>query len=193
MITGVNNEKVMVIRYDGEPPITLTWKNERVGCWIDKGGFPVYITHKEHASILCTQKADRYRLYRSYPLDVKCKNEAGALKYKKISPWYYEEQVVQTGVDEENGEALYGKKVVWHEDVDGKQLVSPSVEFITGVKPAQEKVNPVLLATKNENEELKKQIKELMETVKELTSRLNTMDKDSKPQAPQSQNTKGSR
>ena len=43
------------------------------------------------------------------------------------------------------------------------------------------------------NEELKKQIKELMETVKELTSRLNTMDKDSKPQAPQSQNTKGSR
>jgi hypothetical protein len=160
--------KVMVARHDGQTPIILTWKDEQVPFRLDKCGIPVYVTEKEHARVIIKAKPEHYRLYKSKPLDAQFTTLNGAIKWGTITPYTVQEQLVQTGVDPDNNEAIYDKRVIWIEDPEGKYAISATPENITGEKP---KVDPTEFGMKvlqKENEELKDAVSGLTEIVKKL-------------------------
>ena len=168
-----NEGLVMVILCDGSKPTPLSTVRdgvtEMVSFYIDQNGFPVYLTTKKHAGMLCTVKPEKYKLYRSVSLTVQVTEANGAIVWKTVSPWYYEAQNVQVGNDKENDEAIFEKRFVWHEDIGEKHVVSPSKEFITGKAEAPKVDNStskvtedsVLKALRERNEKLAEKIKSL--------------------------------
>lgn len=183
MDNNPNEGLVMVIQYDGSPAIPLTDNGVMVSFYVDDKGFPVYITSKKHARYICAARPDRYRLYRSVTLDVHVKMPNGAMKYTKVTPWYYRAETVEVGDIGE--ESSYETRITWFEDPSEKNIVSATPEFITGKKPPQSQASSDLQAVKVENTGLKNQVAELTKLVDALTENVKKLTEASAAKAAQ--------
>lgn len=190
MDNAPNEGLVMVIQHDKTAPIPLSTRNGEddviVNFYIDKNGFPVYITNKKHAGMLCTVQPNRYRLYRSVSLTVPVTKSNGARVWEAISPWHYDAKKVQVGNDKDNDEAIYETRIDWHEDVEEKFVVTASKEFITGKAEAPKAESSVsnvteeskLKALRERNEKLEEKIVSLEGDKSDLKSVISQQNKE---------------
>lgn len=167
---------MMFARYDGKPPreISTSGKNKtRIPFYTDKNGIVVYVTNDQKVvSRLISGNPERYRLYRSKPFYMRITNPAtGGIKYEMAASWNYRIETVAAGIDPENKEQLFEKKVVWYEDPEGKEAVVPSVEEITGKKDSSV-VDTVteLIREKKKNTDLSATVDALTKKIEALSS-----------------------
>jgi hypothetical protein len=190
----------MFIRFDGRPPRVLSdQKNNAVHYTCDKNGFPVYIADKEYVRQVCTQKSDRYRLYKSEPLDVQAIDiKTGAIKRATINPWFYTVSFVDDGIDPENQERKTKKVISWVEDTKGSTAMPATIETILEKTRDYSEDESYLLRQANkgfakENSALKDLVAELsakleavIKKVEELSVKPAPVVQEDAPKAPES-------
>lgn len=83
-------------------------------------GFPIIKGPKDLARLLITCHPERYRLYKTVPLDAQRINPGtGAVEWIVLYPWFYTKERVADGVDPDNDEQKYKTVIHWHEDKEG--------------------------------------------------------------------------
>jgi len=86
----------------------------------NEDGFPILKGPKDLARMLITCHPERYRLYKTAPLDAQKIDPAnGAMKWIVLYPWFYTKESVADGVDPENDEQKFKTVIHWHEDKEG--------------------------------------------------------------------------
>lgn len=168
------DDKVMVIRYDGKPPRQVEYDGKPVKWILDNEKFPVLITCSKHASKMISGNPNRYRLYRSSSIDIKVNKPDGRSVWETFNSWYYKRTTYQEGLDE-NKEAIVKWRTLWFEDKKGECIVTPTEEFITGIKkPVDDRTDELRLKRENEqlvglNESLQKQVGALVEKIEAIS------------------------
>ena len=107
-----------VIRYDGKKyRAVIECDGVPYPAKLDDCGFPIYdIPNDRAVARLVTTDSSKYRLFESAPLHIKKFSATGASEWVTERSWKYERQVVQTGVDPDNGEVIFENRFVWSED-----------------------------------------------------------------------------
>jgi hypothetical protein len=119
-----NEQLAMCVRIDGKQGrIFINPDGTMISPRKDENGFPLYIASKEFIKQLCASRPDRYKLYKSAPINVQTRGLRGENAFKTIYPFVCREETYQTGVDPENDEAIYGKRYVWEEDTGARSAI----------------------------------------------------------------------
>jgi hypothetical protein len=136
-------DKFIVVRCDGrtprevivskETPCPVMFLDVKVGK--ETVHIPGYlIPDGPVAARLCVENSDRYRLYKSGPLMHRVNG-----KFETANPYTFAVVREETGVDKENGEAIFEEKIKWIEDKAGISIEKGPVTeatFLGGEKSA---------------------------------------------------------
>ncbi|MFA5715001.1 MAG: hypothetical protein WC998_04645 [Candidatus Paceibacterota bacterium] len=170
---------LLFARYDGKVPrIIEDKKGDMVPYFIDKNGIPVYVSEdKKLVSQIITRSSKKYRLFRTKPFYMKVTDVAtGSSRWEMSVPWNYRIETYSAGTDPKNGETIYKTRVVWYEDPEGKEVVVPTVEFLTGEKDPSESPSQInnakidAVKAKAEVEKLRESYSDLLKKVDALMS-----------------------